>query len=263
MNQTLQRAITAAILIALGALIIYILGINALFVLISFGLTLELVYLYAKKTIPLLILISGTIYAFFPTLAIIFNHLSVLFFLPIPIIIDSAGYFVGRAIGGKKLCPNISPNKTRVGASAGLMSTYIYLFALLKFCYPETLLMSSYISEIILILGLAISVAFYFRTWLSIILIPISMIFIIGMTLQSNVINPKWGTILWSFLPVITFIITIVSIAGDLLISKVKRVYGIKDTSNILPGHGGLWDRFDSQIALLTFITMLSFFIII
>ncbi|MTI48027.1 phosphatidate cytidylyltransferase [Sporosalibacterium faouarense] len=45
---------------------------------------------------------------------------------------------------------------------------------------------------------------------------------------------------------VLSFFTSILSQVGDLTASKIKRIAGIKDFGNIMPGHGGVLDRFDS-----------------
>ena len=55
---------------------------------------------------------------------------------------------------------------------------------------------------------------------------------------------------------VIAAIVSIFSTLGDLIESKLKWVAGIKDTGNIMPGHGGILDRLDSIIFVIPFINL-------
>ena len=59
-------------------------------------------------------------------------------------------------------------------------------------------------------------------------------------------------------LMLITFIGSIIAQLGDLLASGIKRDHNIKDYGKIIPGHGGIMDRFDSVIFVIPCIYFLS-----
>lgn len=60
---------------------------------------------------------------------------------------------------------------------------------------------------------------------------------------------------------ILTIVLTILGQIGDLIASKLKREYGIKDYSKIFPGHGGVMDRFDSTLITGTTLFLVLFYL--
>jgi phosphatidate cytidylyltransferase len=100
---------------------------------------------------------------------------------------DVLGYFAGRAFGGPKLMPAVSPKKTWSGAIAGALGAMI----------------------------VAVLVASLF------------------------------GPFHKTTIAIVALLLSVVAQLGDLLESWVKRQFGAKDASHLIPGHGGVMDRLD------------------
>ncbi|MBD3273225.1 hypothetical protein GF385_02635 [Candidatus Dependentiae bacterium] len=64
---------------------------------------------------------------------------------------------------------------------------------------------------------------------------------------------------LQSFFPILlfSFLLTTIAFLGDIFISYLKRKRDLKDTGNLLPGHGGLLDRFDSVLFVSTLLLLI------
>ncbi len=77
-----------------------------------------------------------------------------------------------------------------------------------------------------------------------------------GMIIAAIVASLAWwqffGDFRWYY-SVIFAVCGVISQVGDLVQSKMKREFEIKDSSNLIPGHGGVYDRIDSLIFLSPF----------
>ena len=107
---------------------------------------------------------------------------------------DVFAFTFGKLIGGRKLLPATSPNKTVSGALGALLATSV-LVALIA----STIFAGTVLDHWVLLLGLGA-------------------------------------------------IVSIAGQAGDLMLSSIKRDLGIKDMGAIIPGHGGMLDRFNSLL---------------
>jgi phosphatidate cytidylyltransferase len=135
---------------------------------------------------------TAVIYAAMPALALLFVHRaggyqSVFWLLAVVWMTDIGAYMFGRMIGGPKLAPRISPNKTWAGAIGGL--------------------------------GCGV---------------------LAGAALLAALDRPPWGMTL-----PLAALVSVFTQLGDLFESALKRRYQVKDSGGLLPGHGGVMDRFD------------------
>lgn len=62
----------------------------------------------------------------------------------------------------------------------------------------------------------------------------------------------------WLPMVLLTIVLSIFGQFGDLIESSLKRFYGVKDSGKILPGHGGILDRFDSMLVVMPMLHLLG-----
>ncbi len=84
------------------------------------------------------------------------------------------------------------------------------------------------------------------------ILFAVGYIYLFDLEAIGNINLNIWNSI------ILIFTISVFGQVGDLVASKMKRGYGIKDFSNLFPGHGGVMDRFDSAILAAIILVLIS-----
>lgn len=125
--------------------------------------------------------------------------------LGVVIFTDSCAYFAGRAIGGPKIAPSISPSKTWAGLLGGMAGSAIWLVAYMAIVHNA---------------GGAPTMAQSF-----------------GMAGGEAAGWAATGAVL-----------AVAAQAGDFFESWLKRRAGVKDSSKLIPGHGGVFDRVDGLL---------------
>ena len=173
----------------------------------------ELFKLKGKKSIHVwivFILVLVNMFLIFP----IANSSGRSFFftaLLVSVFTDIFALVFGKLLGKRFIFPSISPNKTLEGTLSGLLIPS-FLFLFLGYLFVELKISGSEVFSEFLVISQFIDSTGYLVTFF------------------------------------IILISSLASISGDLLASKSKRLMGIKDFGNLLPGHGGILDRIDSHI---------------
>jgi len=125
---------------------------------------------------------------------------------------DIFAYFVGRSVGRHLMAPRISPKKTWEGAAASLAASLVV--GTLLFTYA--LQISSFLLRV-------------------------------GLIQRRDGMFGLEKPELWPII-LLTVVLNIAAQLGDLVESLIKRGAGVKDSGNILPGHGGMLDRIDALL---------------
>ena len=77
----------------------------------------------------------------------------------------------------------------------------------------------------------------------------------------NNLIFPEKQFINYALIIILGLFGSPISALGDLCFSAIKRRYGVKDFGNVMPGHGGILDRFDSVIFVAPYVFLFLRFI--
>ncbi len=83
--------------------------------------------------------------------------------------------------------------------------------------------------------------------------VAVCLVYKAGMWMLGETINFNWFVII-----LVSIVGCLVGVTGDLVFSVIKRQYGIKDYGKIMPGHGGVLDRFDSVCFIAPFFYLIS-----